>query len=681
MRGNENKKLRELYRKIPLLKQKGYTDEQINYGIGIETHGKLKSQQDLYRALGVQGQFETPGQKALGMVASAYEGATAGWGGELAETAADVVGGISPALAGGAGGRVGGAIDNSRRQFQAEEPGIALGSEIAGAAGAAFATGAPIATKVMGAGALPAKGLVSRAIGGGARMGTLGAVEGAVYGAGAAEPGRKVGGAAMGAGLGLGAGAAMGTLMPFGGALMNKGLLGLHKAGYAPASKALSGRANRMAGQSLADELTEDARLYGTDTIEEIIARMRSRNPADQNMLIDEGGMLARAGRTARNVNPALEESVVPKVRERAASSGYRLANKLREFSGVPMTAGKDVVEDTAKQSWRKNTLQPFKDDLIARGKNVFGHMKLGKMRTDFPELDHYINQAGDMGHLQATGRLRFEKAWDVVQLMDDDLSRKLPQSQKESLFELRNEWVDMIGDAAPEFSEMRNQYRAIISRSEAYEAGGRMAANATPRDITEFLKKQSPEDVVAFKQGFLDKQVHSLQMRGKGGRLTAEIEGSDIAEELVDSYQPYNLERFNAVFGDNPNFPQRWREALHTDFRQMRTAMHLTGNSTTALQLEDAMGDIVITRGPSLLQGILDEVFKDPQLRKRVAFQIGKILADEGPDAALAALQKSVWHQTTTKAGVAGVLAVTGKAASLPGATRRKESSLFDIN
>lgn len=646
------KQLKALWEKAKELQAQGLSYQEINAKLNEATGGTDTTPGQVpglaSLELQIYGDKGAPSiaEKLAGFGATIYNGLTMGGGDEL-------IGGMAAGMATIPGGRepqeaydlVRQGYGSARDRTRAEHPVATMVAEGAGALGPGIA-GAGLLSKAGLLGAGKTGGLIGRSLGGGARLGAAGAVEGGIYGALDAEQGGRAQGALTGGALGIATGGALGLMGPSMGIMGTKGLETV--ANKVPAARnALTRDADRRAGAAITRNLTQGRQELDLPnrTPQELADAVRSAPPGSRQMVVDEDAPLFTIMREAFNSNPATKAPGGPlqALTQRAAGAGRRLATTLRRGSGLVEGPGPEVWESTAKQAWRASDLEPFESALRAAGKDeTFGSMKLGAIRKAWDgvenselAIDHYIKLGGDMGRLP---QMKWKNAWQTLREIEKDLKKAYRAGNLNEIDDLkgmREDWLALLDDSFEGFSPIRQTYRAIISRRDAYDNGALSAGTTKSlRWIRESLDGLTPANREAFQEGFTDTWERNMRQSGSGGRAVREM-----AEGVDDTY---TLDKVRYVFGKDHPVVGQMKDALERDFQQAQSYRAAIGNSSTAEQLAQNQIEMVATRMPSLKQGLLEMALADPGSRIRVGSRATKQLVNEDPGPLLRAVDLS---------------------------------------
>lgn len=530
---------------------------------------------------------------AKNLARSAYQGATFGWGDEIAGAVAQVVPGGHDYESMRA------ELNTREQQFQRDHPVASLGANIVGGA---------IIPGLGGAGAMRAVGggVARRALAGGVVGGLLGAGAGAVEGAGRAEPGQRLEGAWTGATGGGLLGGAIGAAGPIVGPP-------LRKAAGAVTDRFRGAGANTIARREVLGAL-EDAQIRPSQFEDAYSALPPGSMPAD----VDPA--LAERVRAASNISPRVNRQGGPveRVVERARGQGERMADDLR--AATRLRSGFDIedISKRAKEEVREIYFRP-----LEQANNPASHPLWPELLAN-DDMKRILRSRGitpgENGELTFTevqsilGRLRAK----MTGQKDPDLYRRYS--------DLYRAFRDTAEEAIEDFRVANLAYEHALARGRAWELG-QDAFRLSSADLRKAFDQMPTEEAKeAFRQGMLDKIERSLREREGGGAMARRLLGMENASEM--------LERGRLLFDSEEEFA-RYLNSLEAMRRWKITSNIIRGNSTTARQIAGmAQSDMAPSR-QQLLWEILTMAFDDRETRMQAADVVADVLTTQGEDAA----------------------------------------------
>lgn len=611
---SDRQKLWNIYRAARAAQKDGVGFKQISDMVrtlgqraGVEVDGIT----DLQQKLGIEGDFgdvETD-QLVQGGAQMVGQGATLGLSDEVAGLArgamAMVPGGMSPVEAYVQGRD---RVRNQTDLMRAEKPKTAMGLEMAGGILPAMATGGLGGARATGS-------LIARMAKTGGKMGALGALEGGVYGANAAEGGigERAVGALGGAAMGGAAGGLLGFAGPAVGQLGRKAMTNIR-----PVREA---GVNAAARRTMGGILDEAGR-----TPQEAADALRGMRTG--SVLADTDPMLADYAKAAKSGASALrrEGGPVENIITRNSLKGERIVRDTRNLTGLRNSIDPDEALDVAVKSWRRKFLQPLQE-----AGDEYGSARIRRVLKAYPEISEFLPNAEKV---RQTQKMSLADGWDALQVMKHKIGGNIPSNQKERLIKASRALQDTMEKDRPEFAELTSRYAKIMERFDAYKMGEKLAWKPR-REIQKAWRALGDSERQSFRQGMMDAFETGIEV--------AEGEGAKVTRLTSKGEQAHARARLRALFDTDEAF-KRWTNALDTEGRWARTANALQGNSSTTQQLADLQNlGAVVTRAPSLLNELLSVIIEDENMQREVAERVGRILMEMGPEEAAAEMMKLV--------------------------------------
>ncbi len=432
------------------------------------------------------------------------------------------------------------------------------------------------------------------------------AAAGGLYGAGSADPGARLEGAAVGAGTG---------------AAVAGGLL----AGGAVAGKAYESILKPL-WRHLSSTPTKDARFLIQDTLRRAgmtpdDALSALQESGDQAMMLDLSpylrdlaydvrsgigpgrGMIDEAlksrqlGQQARILGSAGQTlgvyaddaqkfiSEISKAQREQAAPLYTIAHQQNirttpEFEklweGIPKSAIRDARK-LAEKEWRAGLLQ-----------------------ANFPEVERVVNASqslpGQPGGLLEKGAdaFNFDDLPDVLRIdyvkraYDDIIGAQLRNAGKKQLsradITIRNKLLDLVDEQVPEFKQARGIWAGAEQLKSASELG-REAFKQDADELADIVKRYGDSEKQAFRYGLA--QALRDQIEGTSSST------SDAARRLAGSAKSQRI--IKAAFGNNDEFA-RFMKQIEQEGVFTESRYEIAGNSKTGERLQrrsERVGDI----------------------------------------------------------------------------------------
>lgn len=533
---------------------------------------------------------------------------------------------------------------------------IKLPAEIAGAVGSTLLT-APLAVwRAMGAvtGGLPQW----------ARFGALGAGEGALAGAGGAEEGTRIQGAATGAAIG----APVGAVAP----AVVRGIEGTVNA-VRGAVRPASGAAADIGRAIVRDE----------DTPAAITARMAAAQ-ADrpgQVTIGDVGGENVRGlvERVAQTPG-AGRTQVVPALTARQEQQAGRVSDDLRALTGTQRTARNAIDETIAERS---TAARPLYDDafnfnareapeVVRAWENATatGYGGAITRSSDFRRLlqtEYGVTNAADaplMVQIDAWKRLADDAVGAATRSGNNNRARVIGG--------MRDSVLRVVDDANPSYASAREAWAGPSRFIDAIEEGRTniLRRNITAEDVTARLRGLSSSEREAYRIGAVSSIIGTL--RSDPARL------SDLTKYLR---APEVRDKVAAIM-PTPEAAQTWARRLNLEVRSSELTARSLGNSATARRLAEQrdgraiVGDLVMDAmlsGPastSFLRAIFTSAprWLRDTLRSRTDRELGDMLTNPARAGDLQRVvnrARSTQRQTTGRPRTAASATASGVAAA----------------
>lgn len=421
-----------------------------------------------------------------------------------------------------------------------------------------------------------------------------GAAEGAGYGgltgAGYADDGSKVQGAATGAVLGAATGGAIPPVLKAGGAGL-KSVGGMVGIGNDARAKAAIAEALRRSGRTLpevTDEMAKAARqgqpeYMMADALGNSGRRMLSgvvRSPGDARQRIYETLMKRQSGQSDRLMNALSEGFDAPDtataraaglkaVRDSQANTNYMLA---REGAGAvdPSQAIAQADEFltpgvTAKLSPQSN----IADDSIEAA--------VRKARSYLTDGQSVVSD--------------FNTAFRAKQELDNLIEGAKPTVQRQ-LIPIRNALDDALEAASPNYAIARNTYRAQSKAIDAVDVGKKAASGRVrSQDSIPQFQAMSPDEQSAFRAGYADPYLTKIE--GASLSPTTNKARSLVTAKTGEEFPAFAAPGKAEVLGDR----------IARENSMFETANAALGGSRTADNLADIMD--VQTFDPTMLGAV----------------------------------------------------------------------------
>ncbi len=499
-----------------------------------------------------------------------------------------------------------------REAYSAENPVESLGLEMAGAVG----TGVAGANKLMGTKAVQTLAANTPRW---ATASAMGGAEGALYGAGSADPGSRMQGAAIGGAVGA-------IAAPVAGLLLDKvagGIQGVMRW----AKNSLTKTPKNEAIQSIRTALQAEG-LDPDDAID-IYRRL-----GPEATLADVGENFRALARASVDVPGPAKAQARNVMNARQMGQQGRLMSAAEEATGAKAAELTKTVKAIAERRAAEATPAyeaAWAEDFVPSG-DLAEILNRPAMKKALARASYV---AGNMGDKFDPGTLKHLHYAKIA--LDDIVKReKFPRH----LMQLKGDFLREIDAASPAYRAARAQFAGESDLLDAAIAG-RGFLKAAPDELAETVAKMTPGEVDLFKLGAMS----GIQDLFDDTRLT-----HDAASKLV--LKPATLKRLATVFGDEES-AKKFLEAAWRETEMGRTRAVLTGGSPTAERLagqkwlEDAVQPESLTMflepKTAMVAEIAKAVFAKKPLSQEALGEISNMLLSKGiPEAEVRAILSS---------------------------------------
>ena len=586
-----------LYGKVRDWRRAGHSYQNINDKITELSGGTYKGQAQLEKALNIH--EDTVASQLSGVTRAAVQGATFGFGDELAGLAAGAGSLFTDEGFGEAREAETARVRGLSDTFREQHPGLSLAGELAGGLAVPGAGGA----RVMAAG--------GKAIGTGARVGgaagrglLLGAGAGALEGAGRAEGGlaERGRGAAIGGAIGAGAG----------------GLLGAGAAAAEDPLRKLAGSVlgasgpGRMARETLAELESATGRRVGEGLAPgEIAAEVEPRI---------FGQAIREAGDVSRRAEAITERKLGPLLKGR----GEDLAVSFRKEMGIDrsyfesLEAAKENILKVRDEFYRPlERAVDVKDAPELVSAIVGDPIALKRLPVHIQDM---VGRMGDEG-------INFSAGQEIVEEIENAMAGGTLGSQSfQRMRAMKRRVQQEMEQAFPGYKEANRQYYNAIQRRDAHEIGQK-AWGRSPAEVKQIMDKLPTDEARdAYRLGALDKaEVALYELEGGAGTMASRM--SRAGQGFKD--------RIEALFGGRADEAQRFLSEMERQGRLRLLNAAVYGGPDTARRLTRRSvqrGDL----GKSgFMRGLVSTFFDDPKAQREAAVILTEILTTSGEEAA----------------------------------------------
>lgn len=491
-------------------------------------------------------------------------------------------------------------------------PWMKIPGEIAGAVGSSLAT-APVTAPLAAATGLSKLPALVRAAG-------VGAGAGGLFGAGEAEPGGRMVGAATGAAIGVPAGiAGYGAARAIG-------------SGANAIRGALSPQANVASDLGRAierDAMSPDQLLRRTQELQATrpgVATVADAGGENVKGLVERIAQTPGAGRT----------TVIPALTDRQQGQMARVANDLRSLTGTNKTATQ-AISDTMEQ--RAKDAKPLYDEAfnfnalenpeIVRAwqqEISTGYGRAFLMRPEFRKI--LQTEYGIKDPTNAPLMVQID-AWKKV--ADDFVGNNLGSNQARVVQKMRERVLDVVDQHNPKYAEARNAWAGPSQYLDAVKEGQNLLST-----------KVSGEQLAAGLEGMTDVQREAYRI-GAVSAVIAKM-GNDPAKlgDMTKYLRSPEARAKIAAIMPTAEARATWTDRLNFEVGSSEMTGRALGNSATARRLAERQdadsiaGDLVMdafmgSPPASLLRQLVSTVPKRIRdtLRSRSDAILGELLTD----------------------------------------------------
>lgn len=536
---------------------------------------------------------------ALQTARGGLQGATFGWSDELGGAIAALAGSIKTGESfSDAYDKIHQQLQSKREQFSKDSPGLALGAEIAGG----LATGGVGGGKLLGGKAFEAASNLGKA----GRLAGVGAGQGAIYGTGAADQGKRIEGGLTGAGMGA-------VMAPVGAGVANA-------AGRAIGSgtnyvTAKLGETARNKAERILRETAEASGFTGEQIADKMDDLGRQSILADVN---DSFRVVARAG---MNRIGTMRDAGTSKVAARQKGQQDRLLREIESVAGDSSSYGKtisQVIKNRAKAA--APVYQRAFNAGVRMTDDLQGLIDNSVLKPMFKKAQRLAGDDGTENLLNVLHIMKSEVLDDAISSSLSIANRKPANARR--LVRLKQELLDEIGKQNPDYLEANKIFSNHSRLKNALELG-RKLLKTDPEQLDDIVADMTDVELEMFRLGGV-KSISKM--------LDNVADNRDSTRRLLQSRDM--RDKLSFVLGDDADAFLK-QAGIEEQFTQTRNM--LTGNSTTELQqqasrsLDDAvdpgMATAIANANPAaLVANVIDGLTKG-RATPEVIDELGKIM------------------------------------------------------
>ena len=489
-------------------------------------------------------------------------------------------------------------LQNKREQFSQDHPGIALGAEVAGG----LATGGMGANRVLGNQAFKQATNAGK-IG---RLSGVGAAEGAVYGAGAADQGNRLSGAATGGLTGA-------VAAPLGAGAVNA------------IGKGIGGMAT-YAGRKLTDSPTAQARramqtaadsegLTGAQIADKVSGM------GGQGTILDTGESFRSLARAGMDKSGPMKSQGRSLVDTRQKTQQARLMNTIEKVTGKKAGAYKQTLNNVVKE--RQAASKPLYDEAFQTGVKQTPELK--RFVRD-PHFAKAIKKGQKYAKTEGKGTETLRVLNYALESLGDDIGaavRKGKGNHARILIGLKNSIVDEIGKQNKPYLKAREMFSGHSSAKDALE-NGHMLFKKSFDDMDDYVKGLNPSELEMFRMG---------GVKALGDRLDKVADNSDSVKALLKNADLRN--KLGLIFDDPTEFLKR--AGVESEFTASRQAVTGGPNTAERLAMQKALdndvdpGPIAAMASPSGAVGAIIKAVTKGEATPEMIQKLGDMMLTQG--------------------------------------------------
>lgn len=499
------------------------------------------SREEIKAALDKRYQNQTDYNTTLQAIRGGLQGLTFGFSDELGASIAALTGSLKTGESfSDAYSKIHNQLADKRGAFEKENPGLAIGSEIAGALATGGAGGAKLLANMQNASKLQKLAALSG----------VGAAEGGIYGAGTSSQDERLEGALSGAGAGA-------LLAPVGSAVVNS------------AGKVLGGMTN-YAADKLTKTPTGQARQVLNDVADavglnadEIAERYAKLGP--EGALADVDDAFRVTARAGMNRQGTMSQKGKDLAYNRQKGQQERLLKSIEDTSGKANEYNSTLQGIVNR---RKVEAGPLYQEALEQGVNMNGafakFIEDPLVKSAYRQGSRWASSEGDTSLLNV---LHYTK-----QNIDDQIGeaiRKGSNNKARLLMNKKKELLDEIEKQNPTYIKAMNVFADESALKNALELG-RGVLKKDPEELAELMQSMTKGEQELFRLGGVKAVADKFDS----------MSNTRDATRIMNV--PKTRQQIALVLGDDAGAFLK-RAGIEEDFSQTRSA--LTGNSTTAMQ------------------------------------------------------------------------------------------------
>jgi len=453
------------------------------------------------------------------------------------------------------------AISLAKQEFEQESPGTALTAEIAGSVPLTLLGGLGAMRLAATAPGMAAR--ISPAVTGITGATATGAATGGLAGAGTAQPGQRLAGAAVGAPLGGALGGAAQPVARLGGATVQRGL-DIGRSIVGTGTRDFQRRADTRLLQALQrDGIGPDQAMLRLQEIQ--------RSGYKPETIIELGGENTRRLADVVAQYPGASQAAASLAEERMSGQAARVATDFRQAFRVN-TDALDLAEDIIKSrdaASRPLYQQAYQEGGVIADDRLMGFMKIPQFKDAYTrarriaaldgiELPEKATDIEKVGGFDLMTLDYIKRGLDDVLFTGKQPGSGIGKTELSKLKERRNEFVSVIDEAGPaSYAQARRAFAGPTEVLDSIEEG-RNFAKLDSRQLQRVYSNLSPAEQEGFRVGVYDSIRTNINKGADGSDALRRVWGSPEKRDQVrvflgdDTFQELTglLEREKVIRG-----------------------------------------------------------------------------------------------------------------------------------
>jgi len=489
---------------------------------------------------------------------------------------------------------------DKREQFRDDQPALAMGAEMLGG----VATGAMGGAKALGSQAFRQAGNAGKF----GRIAGVGAAEGSLYGAGAADQGERVEGAATGAVMG----AALSPLVAGGANALGK--LGAGVANYS--NKKLGEGAKSQAVRAIRDAADSE----GIDGAQ---AWRQMRELGPEGTITDLGDSFRSLARAGMDTVGPMKTAARKMVNERQKGMQDRLMESVEKSTGKSAGAFRQTLKQRIKQ--RSDEAGPMFDDAYSKGVEETVGLKV---LVNNPLMKSAMRKGKVYAEAEGKGVDNLRVLHYAKMDLDDQIGKAMRAGEKNKarlLLSRKRELLDEVGAQNPEYVAALDNFAGHSAIANALESGSKLL-KTSPDDLAEITQNMTKSELEAFKMGGI---------KSVGDMLDGTNQNADAVRKLLGTRKIQ--EQLGFVIDDPADFLKR--AAAESEMSTTRgmivggpnTAERLAAQKALSTSIDPGVGMSIASGDPAAITSTIIRTFSESKPSREMIQNLGDLMLKKG--------------------------------------------------